>query len=73
VAEDAGTGRPFTHEVRMLDDAWISGLFWAAIESTEEAIVNALVAAETMAGQGGHVAHRLPHDRLREVWQRHRG
>ena len=73
VAEDAGAGRPFTHEVRTLDDAWISGLFWAAIESTEEAIVNALVAAETMAGQGGHVAHRLPHDRLVEVWQRYRG
>ena len=73
VAEDAGAGRPFTREVRTLDDAWISGLFWAAIESTEEAIVNALVAAETMTGQGGHVAHRLPHDRLVEVWQRHRG
>ncbi len=72
VAEDAGVGRPFAREVRTLDDAWISGLFWAAVEATEEAIVNALVAAETMAGQGGHVAHRLPHDRLIEAWQRHR-
>jgi D-aminopeptidase len=71
-ADDAG-GRPFTREVRTLDDAWISPLFWAAIESTEEAIVNALVAAETMSGQGGHTAHRLPHDRLVEVWRRHRG
>ncbi len=73
VAEDRAAGRPFTREVRALDDAWISPLFWAAIESTEEAIVNALVAAETMAGQGGHVAHRLPHDRLVEVWERYRG
>jgi D-aminopeptidase len=73
VAEDRAGGRPFTREVRALDDAWISPLFWAAIESTEEAIVNALVAAETMTGQGGHVAHRLPHDRLVEVWQRYRG
>ncbi len=72
VAEDRGVGRPFSREVRTLDDAWISGLFWAAIESTEEAIVNALVAAETMRGQGGHVAYRLPHDRLVEVWQRYR-
>jgi D-aminopeptidase len=71
-ADDAG-GRPFTREVRTLDDAWISPLFWAAIESTEEAIVNALVAAETMSGQGGHIAYRLPHDRLMEVWRRHRG
>jgi len=72
-AEDRTAGRPFTHDVRALDDAWISPLFWAAIEATEEAIVNALVAAETMSGLDGHVAYRLPHDRLVEVWQRHRG
>jgi D-aminopeptidase len=73
VAEDHAAGRPFTRQVQALDDAWMSPLFWAAIESTEEAIVNALVAAETMAGQGGHVAHRLPHDRLVDVWRRYRG
>jgi D-aminopeptidase len=50
----------------------MSPLFWAAIEATEAAIVNALLAAETMAGADGHVAHRLPHDRLMEVWRRHR-
>ncbi|MGD8683667.1 MAG: P1 family peptidase, partial [Chloroflexota bacterium] len=72
-AEDRTAGRPFTHEVRALDDAWISPLFWAAVESTEEAIVNALVAAETMAGANGHVAHRLPHDLLVDCWRRHRG
>lgn len=70
---DRAAGRPFTRAVRALEDAWMSPLFWAAVESTEEAIVNALVAAETMAGQGGHVAHRLPHDRLMQVWRRHRG
>jgi D-aminopeptidase len=63
------------HEIalRALSDAWVSPLFWAAIEATEEAIVNALVAAETMHGRDGHVAYRLPHDRLVEVWRRHRG
>lgn len=63
---------PREHRLRALDDAWISPLFWAAIESTEEAIANALVAAETMTGQRGHVAHSLPHDRLVEVWKRYR-
>jgi D-aminopeptidase len=72
VAEDRGATRPFTRDLRVLDDAWISSLFWAAIESTEEAIINALVAADTMAGWRGHVAHRLPHDRLVEVWSRYR-
>jgi len=71
--EDRTAGRAFTREVRALDDAWISPLFWAAIESTEEAIVNSLVAAETMSGANDHIAHRLPHDRLVEVWQRYRG
>jgi D-aminopeptidase len=73
VAADETDGRPFTREVRTLDDAWISSLFWAAIESTEEAIVNALVAAETLEGRDGHIAYRLPHDRLVEVWQQYRG
>ena len=72
-AADASAGRSFTRELTALDDAWISPLFWAAIESTEEAIVNALVAADTMAGANGHVAYRLPHDRVVEIWRRHRG
>ena len=73
VAGDRSHGRPFARQLSALDDAWISPLFWAAIEATEEAIVNALVAAETMTGHSGHVAYRLPHDHLAEVWRRHRG
>ena len=53
--------------VRMLVDLALDPVFEAAVEATEEAIVNALVAAETMVGQGGIVARQLPHDRLREV------
>jgi D-aminopeptidase len=45
-------------------DPLLSPLYWAAIESTEEAIVNALVAAQTMVGRDGITAHALPHDRL---------
>ena len=41
------------------------------IEATEEAIVNALVAAETMTGRDGVTAHALPHDRLLEVMARY--
>jgi D-aminopeptidase len=63
---------PFQRDVQMLNDAWISDLFWAAIEATEEAIVNALVSAETMTGRDGHTAAALPHDRLREVMARYR-
>jgi len=42
-------------------------LFEATVQATEEAIVNAMVAAETMTGYNGHKVIALPHDRLREV------
>jgi D-aminopeptidase len=71
IASDSGTGAPRIRQVATLDDAWISPLFWATIEATEEAIVNALVAAETMTGVDGNVAQALPHDRLQEIWARH--
>jgi D-aminopeptidase len=64
---------PRERSVRSVDEAWLSPLFWAAIEAVEEAIANALVAAETMTGRDGHVAPRLPHDRLVQAWRRHRG
>jgi len=42
-------------------------LFLATVEATEEAIVNALVAAQDMFGQDGHYAIALPHDQLRQL------
>jgi len=55
----------------MLPDTAISPLFWGAIEATEEAILNALVAAQTMTGRDGITAHALPHDRLLETMTRY--
>jgi D-aminopeptidase len=49
----------------------LNGLFYAAIEATEQAIVNALLAAETMTGRAGTTVHALPHDALVEVMQRY--
>jgi D-aminopeptidase len=51
-------------QVSMLSNARISALFGATVEATEEAIVNALVAAETMTGRDGRRIEALPHDRL---------
>jgi D-aminopeptidase len=51
-------------DLRMVADGAIDPLFDATIEATEEAIVNALVAAETMVGRDGITAHALPHERL---------
>jgi D-aminopeptidase len=52
--------------VRMVPEGGIDELFYAAIEATEEAIVNALLAAETMKGRSV-TAHRLDSDLLAEV------
>ncbi len=57
-------------EVRALNDFAIGALFDATIEATEEAILNALVAAATMTGRDGITAHALPHDRLLETMAR---
>jgi len=55
--------------LRALVDTALDPLFEATVEATEEAIVNALVAADTMTGRDGVTAHRLPHDRLVEVME----
>ena len=60
-----------TATIQMLSDDHISELFWATIEATEEAILNSLVAAETMVGRDGITFHALPHDRLVEVMRRY--
>ena len=67
-AEPVGPG-----VVRLLAlvDPALDPLFEATVEATEEAITNALVAADTMTGRDGITAHRLPHDRLREVMAKH--
>ena len=49
----------------------LNPLFYAAIEATEQAIVNALLAAETMTGRGGTTVHALPHDALLDVMRGH--
>jgi len=57
--------------VRMLPNERMTPLFQATVEATEEAIVNALVAAETMTGANGRTVIALPHDRLRDVLARY--
>ena len=48
-------------------DGAISDLFAAAIDATQEAIVNALCMATTMVGVAGRTSHAIPLDRLQEV------
>jgi D-aminopeptidase len=58
-------------DVTMLPDTAITPLFWATIEAVEEAILNALIAAETISGRDGITAHALPHERLVDIMTRY--
>ncbi|HEX2207060.1 MAG TPA: P1 family peptidase [Longimicrobium sp.] len=58
-------------DVRMLSNEEISPFFSATAYATEEAILNAMLAARTMTGADGFRVHALPHDRLVEVMRRH--
>jgi D-aminopeptidase len=56
---------------RLLANETIDPLFYATIEATEEAIVNALLQAETMTGFRGATVHALEADALGDVMRRH--
>jgi D-aminopeptidase len=60
-----GTGaEKATSRVEMLPNDRINPLFYATVQATEEAILNAMLAAETMTGADGLRVFALPHDRL---------
>jgi D-aminopeptidase len=61
-----------THRIETLLDRATGPLYEAVIESTEEAIVNALAMAHDMTGQGGNFAPALPLERVVEIMRKYR-
>jgi len=59
------------HALTMLPNDSLDPIFLATVQATEEAVVNAMVAAETMRGIDDHEVIALPHDRLREVLKKY--
>lgn len=57
--------------LKMLPNDQINPVFAATVEATEEAIINAMVAAETMTGINGNTIYALPHDRLKAVMKKY--
>ncbi|PAW65191.1 MAG: aminopeptidase [Opitutia bacterium Tous-C1TDCM] len=71
--EGAGGPDAFTPSVfQALPNEAMSPLFECVVAATEEAIVNALVAGETMTGRDGHTAEGLPHAKVQEILRTHR-
>ncbi|MCB0043163.1 MAG: P1 family peptidase, partial [Caldilinea sp.] len=54
-------------DVSYLPNRMMNPLFYATVEAVEEAILNALTAAETLVGFQGRTAHALPLDRLQAL------
>jgi D-aminopeptidase len=65
-ASDTGTA-----SVTMLPNARMNALFFATVQATEAAIVNALLAAETMTGANDRRVHAMPLDRVRAIMARY--
>lgn len=66
----AGQAGP-AQQVTTLSNDNMNGLFEATVTATEEAIVNAMVAARDMVGDRGHKVLAIPHDGLREALRRY--
>lgn len=70
----ANPGAALAHDVikvEMLPNETLTPLFEGTIQATEEAIVNALIAAETMTGINGNTVFALPHDRLQQILRKY--
>src|SRR5246127_2048648 len=59
------------HQLTMLPNDQLDPIFLATVQATEEAVINAMFAAETMTGINNHKVIGLPHDRLREVLRKY--
>ena len=58
---------PETAQVSMVSNRRISALLEATVQATEEAIINALIAGETMIGADNRRIPAIPHDQVRQI------
>jgi L-aminopeptidase/D-esterase-like protein len=70
-ANPGAVGSKGVHQMAMLPNDKLDPIFLATVQATEEAVVNAMVAARTMIGIDNHTVIALPHDRLREVLRKY--
>jgi L-aminopeptidase/D-esterase-like protein len=70
-ANPGAAGSKGVRQLNMLPNQRLNPIFLATVQATEEAIVNAMVAARTMKGINDFEVIGLPHDRLREVLKKY--
>jgi D-aminopeptidase len=70
-ANPGASGAKGLHQVTMMTNDDLDPVFLATVQATEEAVVNAMIAAETMTGVDNHTVMALPHDRLQEILKKY--
>ena len=55
----------------MLSNRRITAIFEAVVQATEEAIINALIAGETMTGINGTTSSAIPHEQVRDILRKY--
>tara|TARA_B100000519_G_scaffold163620_1_gene146631 strand:- start:195 stop:509 length:315 start_codon:yes stop_codon:yes gene_type:complete len=66
----AAAGRAEVTGLEMIPNDQLNGLIVSSVHATEEAILNAMLAAETLTGINGYTVPALPEDRLTEIMSR---
>jgi D-aminopeptidase len=70
-ANPGAAGPQGLRQLTMLPNDQLDPIFLATVQATEEAVINAMVAAETMIGANNRRVIALPHERLREVLKKY--
>ena len=60
-----------TVDLKMIPNELLNPIFAATVEATEEAVINAMVAATSMTGIDNHHVSALPHDQLRAILKKY--
>ena len=69
---NAGAGKEVSVvNLKMLPNDRINPIFAATVQATEEAIINAMIGAETMTGVNGNTVYAIPHERLKQVMKKY--
>ena len=70
-ANPGAASAPETLQVSMLSNRRITALFEATVQATEEAIINALIAGETMTGFNGTTSSAIPHEQVVDILRKY--
>jgi L-aminopeptidase/D-esterase-like protein len=60
-----------TSTIQMMSNDDMNYLMDATVDATEEAIINALIAARTMTGANGNTIYAIPHDQVRDILRKY--